>query len=278
MNLRQGRSIGVRRYHVCLRLLGVPHTGQRALAAFGMTLIITEPSGSMAKLAMRQRSVPTSRSSTFTRGPPATSLLAIQLYRKTFTEFANEPTSRWPLTPVTLIDSPATPSGYLAMTLARLTDEFLHLADALADSDPSDPEALSTIEALLDQSTAAIRDKAAAAAAIVREFDARAAAAQAEGERILAHAHAAKARASWLRSYLFRNLQALGLVRLETATTVLAIRQSPPSVEVVNEDQIPGAFKHFVASVNKIGLRTALLNGEIVPGARLVRGSHLVLR
>jgi hypothetical protein len=42
-----------------------------------MTLIITEPSGSMAKLAMRQRSVPTSRSSTFTRGPPAASLLAI---------------------------------------------------------------------------------------------------------------------------------------------------------------------------------------------------------
>jgi len=120
--------------------------------------------------------------------------------------------------PVTLIDSPAAPSGYLAMTLARLTDEFLHLADALADSDPSDPEALSTIEALLDQSTAAIRDKAAATAAIVREFEARAAAAQAEGERILAHAHAAKARASWLRSYLFRNLQALGLVRLETAT------------------------------------------------------------
>jgi len=67
-------------------------------------------------------------------------------------------------------------------------------------------------------------------------------------------------------------------VRLETATTVLAIWQSPPSVEVVNEGQIPDAFKHFVASVNKISLRTALLNGEIVPGARLVRGSHLVLR
>jgi len=46
----------------------------------------------------------------------------------------------------------------------------------------------------------------------------------------------------------------------------------------MNEDQIPDAFKQFVATVNKIGVRTALLNGEIVPGARLVRGSHLVLR
>ena len=92
------------------------------------------------------------------------------------------------------------------------------------------------------------------------------------------HAHPGKARAGGRCLYRFRNLQAPGLERLETATNVLAIRQSPPSVEVVNEDQIPDAFKQFVASVNKTGLRSALLNGEIVPGARLVRGSHLVLR
>jgi hypothetical protein len=67
------QSIAVRRYHVCLRLLGVSHTGQRALTACGITLIVTEPSASTARLAIRQRSVPTSRSSTFTAAlpPPA---------------------------------------------------------------------------------------------------------------------------------------------------------------------------------------------------------------
>ena len=40
-----------------------PHTGQIALAALGTTLIITDPSGSTARLVIRQRSFPTSRSS-----------------------------------------------------------------------------------------------------------------------------------------------------------------------------------------------------------------------
>ena len=137
------------------------------------------------------------------------------------------------------------------MTLARLTGEFLDLADKLADCDPSDPAALALIEELLDASAAAIRDKAAASAAIIREFEVRAAAAQAEGERILRHARLAQARATWLRAYLLRNLQTLGLERLETATTVVAIQLSPPSVEILDECQIPDAFKQIVESVRR---------------------------
>jgi len=63
------------------------------------------------------------------------------------------------------------------VTLARLTADFLELADKLADCDPYDPAALAVIQELLDQSVAAVRDKAAATAAIIREFEARAAAA-----------------------------------------------------------------------------------------------------
>src|SRR5713101_6229417 len=108
------------------------------------------------------------------------------------------------------------------MTLTRLTGEFLDLADNLADCDPSDPMVVAQIEELLDASAATIRDKAAATAAMIREFEARAVAAQTEGERIIRHARSAQARATWLRAYLLRNLQALGLERLETATTMVA--------------------------------------------------------
>jgi Siphovirus Gp157 len=179
---------------------------------------------------------------------------------------------------VTLIHPHDPSSACLPLTLARLTGEFLELAATLADTDPADPEALALVEAALDRSTAAIRDKAEATAAVIREFEARAAAAQAEGERILAHARTTRARATWLRAYLLRNLQALGVERLQTATTVLSVRPSPPAVEIVDEDQIPDAFKRLVPSVDKAGLRSALLDGASVPGARLVHGAHLVLR
>ncbi len=169
-------------------------------------------------------------------------------------------------------------AGVLPVTLARLTGEFLELADLLFDADPANAEDLARIEELLDRSAAGIQLKAASVAALVREFEARAAAAQAEADRIAAHARGAKSRAGRLRDYLLRNLQALGLDRMQTATALLVVRESPPAAEVLDEDQLPDAFKRVVQSIDKAQLRQALLDGEVVPGARLTRGTYLWMR
>ena len=168
--------------------------------------------------------------------------------------------------------------GALPVTLARLTGEFLDLANLLADTDPSDAEGVAQIEKLLDGSAAAIQEKAASIASLVREFDARAVAAQAEADRIMAHARAATSRARWLKDYLLNNLQALGVPRIQTPTILVAVGKSPPAVEILDEEHIPDAFKHLVQSVDKSLLRTALMTGEVVPGARLIRGTHLSIR
>jgi len=81
-----------------------------------------------------------------------------------------------------------------------------------------------------------------------------------------------------LRDYLLKNLELLGIPRIETATTVVVIRKSPPSVQVLNEEQIPSAFKKVVASVDKTLLKQALLDHQVIAGARLVQGRHLVIR
>ena len=174
-----------------------------------------------------------------------------------------------------MISSPAAP---LPFTLARLTDEFLHLADGFADVDPSDAEAIACIQERLDASAADIQIKASSIAAVIREFEARADIAQAESDRIAVHARAAKARAAWLREYLLKNLQALGASRIQTATAQIAIRESPPAAEVLDEQELPDAFKRVVQSVDKLKLRKALLEGDAVPGARLTRGTYLWIR
>jgi hypothetical protein len=112
----------------------------------------------------------------------------------------------------------------------------------------------------------------------VREFEARAVAAQTEADRIIVHARATRSRAAWLRDYLLKNLESLGVERIETATTLLLVRQSPPSVEILDEGQLPDAFRRVVESIDKALLRTALLDGEVIPGARLARGRHLWIR
>jgi hypothetical protein len=166
----------------------------------------------------------------------------------------------------------------LPLTLARLTDEFLHVADLLIDVDPSDVEGLTQVQQRLDRSAAAIEGKAGAIAALIREFEARANAAQSEADRIAAHAKRAKAHAAWLREYLLQNLLALGVDRIQTTVAVIAIREGPPAAEVLDENELPDAFKRVVTSVDKASLRTALMDGEVVSGARLTRGKYLSIR
>lgn len=180
---------------------------------------------------------------------------------------------------VTVVEPPVEATGCaLPITLARLTGEFLDFVNKLADTDPSDALAIAELEALLDGSVTAIQDKTVAIAAVIREFEARAEGANTEAERIATHARAARSRAVWLRDYLLKNLELLGIPRIETATTVVVIRKSPPSVQVLNEEQIPSAFKKVVASVDKTLLKQALLDHQVIAGARLVQGRHLVIR
>ena len=141
--------------------------------------------------------------------------------------------------------------GELPMTLARMTGEFLDLACRLADTDPADDDALAEISALLDGSAAAIEEKSASIAALIRELDSRAAAAQSEAERILVHARTAGAHATWLRAYLLANLQALGVDRIVTAITRILVRQSPPAVDLTDELLVPEEFKRIVRSIDK---------------------------
>lgn len=181
--------------------------------------------------------------------------------------------------PVPISSLAADAGGHaLPLTLARLTDEFLQVADLLIDLDPSDLDGLIQVQQRLDRSAAAIQGKAGAIAALIREFEARANAAQSEADRIAAHAKTARAHAVWLREYLLGNLLALGVDRIQTAVAVIAIREGPPAAEVLDEHELPDAFKRVVTSVDKAKLRSALMSGEAVSGARLTRGTYLSIR
>jgi len=58
----------------------------------------------------------------------------------------------------------------------------------------------------------------------------------------------------------------------------VAVRTSPASVAILDEAQIPDAFKQVVTSIDKAVLRRALLDHQAIAGARLVHGRHLLIR
>src|SRR6266851_3902763 len=134
-------------------------------------------------------------------------------------------------------------SGLLPITLACLTGEFLDLAILLADTDPANADAFTEIEECIERSAATIQLKATSIAAMIQEYEVAATAAEAEADRIMAHARAATSRARWLKDHLLNNLQAFGVPRIQTPTMLLAVRKSPPAVEVLDEQQIPESIQ-----------------------------------
>jgi hypothetical protein len=180
-----------------------------------------------------------------------------------------------PLLPAQLIQ---TERDRLPLTLARLSEEFLYLADLIADTDPADVDGVARLETLLEASAVAIQVKAGSIASLIREFDARADIALGEADRIASRGRAARAQAAWLRSYLLKNLRSLDVDRVDTPIALISVRRSPPSLEIVDEDEVPEAFKHMVQTIDRGLLKAALVENLIVPGACLVRGYHLVMR
>jgi len=70
--------------------------------------------------------------------------------------------------------------------------------------------------------------------------------------------------------------------RLEGHTTFLALRKNPPSVEIVNEDEIPNEYKTAVITsemqINKTMIKRCLQAQIDVPGTRLVTDKERLVR
>jgi hypothetical protein len=171
-------------------------------------------------------------------------------------------------------------------TLAELADA-LQQVQALAETAETD-EQRADLEAMLATLSDDLVRKGEGIGYIVRrleqcaevcEFEANQL--KAELERLKNRAKAAQAKADWLKEYAKRELQNLGLDRLETPTCTLSIVNNPPRCEVLNEKEVPGQFLvvKTTYSVDKVAIkRWAEQTGEVVPGVEIVRDSRLEVR
>lgn len=136
-----------------------------------------------------------------------------------------------------------TSGGVLPVTLARLTGEFLEFINILADIDPSDAEALAELEKVAQS----LSRRHSGQDRRDRGIDPRVRGAgrdRSHGGGADRYPRADIEVASRLVTRLpLKNLGLLGLKRIETATTVVVIRKSPPSVTILDEAQIPDSFK-----------------------------------
>ena len=163
-----------------------------------------------------------------------------------------------------------------------LTNQYLELAEKLADGDFDAQTIADTIEAsgIGDE----LSVKAQGIEFVARGAEAHHAAIDAEIARLTAlKAHRQKV-ADGLRAYLKDNMERAGIEKIECPLFKLSIKKNPPSVEVIDPLSLPAEFwrtpepKPPVAAPDKAAIKAALQDGKNVPGARLNQGTRLEVK
>ncbi len=87
-------------------------------------------------------------------------------------------------------------------------------------------------------------------------------------------------RAGSLRNYLFQQLRAGNLTRIDGPRFTAAIVANPERVEVVDQAAIPRKFLHIeiTETPDKVAIKKAHKDGEVVPGVAFTRGERLDIR
>jgi hypothetical protein len=77
-----------------------------------------------------------------------------------------------------------------------------------------------------------------------------------------------------MRELAERIMRAADLRKAVLPEATLSIRAVPPSVEIMDETEIPEAFWKVMKSIDRAALKEALKSGDFVPGAALSNGGE----
>ena len=83
-------------------------------------------------------------------------------------------------------------------------------------------------------------------------------------------------KAARMRKYLYDNMKASDISKIECPEFVLSIKKNPKSVLIEDEDLIPAEFKTTIETI-KID-KTAIKKAEGCPGAKIVQGDRLDIK
>ena len=159
------------------------------------------------------------------------------------------------------------------MKLYEFTQNYLQL---LENAEEIDQDVLiDTIEAIKES----VEDKAENIAKLVRSLEADAKTIKAEEERLAAKRKTLENNVSYLKKYLFEQLEAMGITKIKRPLFTIAIQNNPPGVDVINSNYIPEAFwNHPEPVLDKKKILEFLKNGESVPGCEIRRSRGLRIR
>ena len=135
-------------------------------------------------------------------------------------------------------------------------------------------------EVALGQIEDAFEAKAENVAKVIQELEAEAKAYEDEISRMAGVKAARENRVKSLKGYLQANMEAAGIEKIKGSVLSVALQNSPPSCEIVDESLVPDAFKEERTTiyVNRKDILDEWKAGHEVPGTALTQSKHIRIR
>ena len=165
----------------------------------------------------------------------------------------------------------------MSLKLYELSEAYKNLWNMVDDEETD----LTLVEQALQTVEGEIETKAGNIAIFIRNLDSESKLIKEEEDRLKARRQAIENKRDRIKDFLQFSLEQMGLDKVKTPTHTIAIQNNPPSVQILNEDVIPGKYLTLIPEhyeVNKKAISEALKQGEEVLGCQLTRGRSLRIR
>ena len=156
------------------------------------------------------------------------------------------------------------------LQLYKITAQYHSLMQVIEDTDKT----VEDFDLVLQQIQDNLDHKVENIAKLCLSLERNAEAIKAEEIRLEARRSALERKDAWLRKYLQIQMLSVGLEQVKRDTVTVTIRQNPPSVEVLEPDDVPLTFCRIVPEQRMVDKRAILdyfkATGELVEGVAVV--------
>lgn len=165
------------------------------------------------------------------------------------------------------------------LRLYELAPAYRALIEAIDNLADGDSEAEANLAEMAERIADDIAVKADSIAAIVHQLDLTAEAYDAEIKRLQARKAAVVGAQQRLKDYLKTSLVQAGLKKVQGRRFSVSVADAPPSVDVVNEAEIPEQFWRVKREVDRRAILEHWREHQVLPlGVRLTTGVSLRIR
>ncbi len=164
-----------------------------------------------------------------------------------------------------------------SMTLYEISDKYQFLLHEMYNHETG--EVNENVLAKLNELADSAENKCINIVKIWEEFNKEIAAIKEAKERMAKREKAFKNQVDRLKEYLQTNMERCEIKKIECPEFVIGLQKNPPSVDVLNEDEVPHDYDKCPKRELDISkIKQDLQNGVVIPGVRLVQRNSVRIR